>query len=198
MSTVKLSDWQSLVQSLSETLSPEEKKKIPVAQSNFNIESIFRGEGSNLDYLMSIISEAVNGNGVLSKGKIVRREDHLVFVIPRKELFKTNRSELTEAGREALFDLGGVLRNIDNEIAINGHSGTATLSEIGYTSNWELSIALAISIAITLRQSGFSRPIAAYGYADKRPKPVEKNLATKDQFLAGYVEIVIRPEAGAS
>jgi chemotaxis protein MotB len=198
MSTVKLSDWQSLVQSLSETLSPEEKKKIPVAQSNFNIESIFRGEASNLDYLMSIISEAVDGNGVLSKGQIVRREDRLVFVLPRKELFKTNRSELTETGQEALFDLGGVLRNIDNEIAINGHSGTETLSEIGYTSNWELSIALAISIANTLRQSGFSRPIAAYGYADKRPKPVEENLATKDQFLAGYVEIVIRPEAGAS
>ncbi len=198
MSTVKLSDWQSLVQSLSETLSPEEKKKIPVAQSNFNIESVFRGEASNLDYLMSIISEAVDSNELLSKGKILRREDRMVLVMPRKVLFKSGRAELTDEGRDAFFVLGGVLRNIDNEIAVNGHSGTDSLVQKGFVSNWELSIALAVSIANTLRQSGFPRPVSAFGFADKRSSSNKGLGAKKDNLSAGYIEVVIRPEAGVS
>lgn len=196
MSTVKLSDWQSLVQSLSETLSPEEKKKIPVAQSNFNVESIFRGEASNLDYLMSIISESVNSNNLLSKGQIVRREDRLVFIIPGSVLFKLDKAELSETGREALFVLGGVLRNIDNEIAINGHTGTTVLLQKGYTSKWEKSIALAASIANTLRKSGFPRPITAYGYADKRANSNKNISVIKNGQSGGYIEIIIRPEVG--
>jgi len=196
MSTVKLSDWQSLVQSLSETLSPEEKKKIPVAQSNFNIESVFRGEASNLDYLMSIISDSVNSNKLLSKGQIVRREDRLVFVMPGNVLFKSEQAELSESGREALFVLGGVLRNIDNEIAINGHTGTLAFVQKRYSSKWEKSIALAASIANTLRQSGFPRPITAYGYADKRPNSNKGLSAGDDGLSIGYIEIIIRPEVG--
>jgi chemotaxis protein MotB len=198
MSTVKLSDWKSLVQSLSETLSPEEKKKIPVAQSNFTIESVFRGEASNLDYLKSIISEAVDSDELLSKGKIIRREDRLVFVMPGKILFKSGLAELSDEGREALFMLGGVLRNIDNEIVVNGHSGTKQFVQKGFTSNWELSIALAVSIANTLRQSGFPRPISVFGYADKRPSSNKSPRGNEDNYSFGHIEIVIRPEVGVS
>jgi chemotaxis protein MotB len=196
MSTVKLSDWKSLVQSLSETLSPEEKKKIPVAQSNFNIESVFRGEASNLDYLMSIVSEAIDGDQLLSRGRIVRLEDRLMIVMPGDVLFKSNGAELSDSGRKALFVLGGVLRNIDNEIGINGHTGTVSLGQSGYTSNWELSTALASSIANTLRQSGYPRPITAFGYAANRPKPLKGFSANEENALAWRLEIVIRPEAG--
>lgn len=196
MSTVKLSDWQSLVQSLSETLSPEEKKKIPVAESNFNIESVFRGGASNLDYLMSIISEAVDGDKLLSQGRIVRLEDRLMIVMPGDVLFKSNGAELSDAGRKAMFVLGGVLRNIDNEIGINGHTGTVSLGQRGYTSNWELSVAIAGSIANTLRKSGYPRPITAFGYAANSPKSLKGLSANEGSALARRLEIIIRPEAG--
>jgi chemotaxis protein MotB len=196
MSTVKLSDWKSLVQSLSETLSPEEKKKIPVAQSNFNIESVFRGAASNLDYLTSIISVAIDGDLLLSQGRIVRLEDRLMIIVPGDVLFKSNGAELSDAGRKSLFVLGGVLRNIDNEIAINGHTGTVSLGQSGYTSDWELSMALAASIANTLRQSGYQRSITAFGYAASRPKNLKGSLANEGSALARRLEIIIRPEAG--
>ena len=196
MSTVKLSDWQSLIQSLSETLSPETKKKIPVAKSNFNVESIFKGEASNLDYLISIISETVNGDGLLAQGRIERREDHLVFIMAAKLLFKSNGTELSEVGRQAIFVLGGVLRNIDNEIGVNGHSGTASQVQSGYTSNWEISLALAASVANTLRQSGFPRPITAYGFAASQSTLVKDPLPNEGNGLARRIEIIIRPETG--
>ena len=196
MSTVKLSDWQSLVQSLSETLSPEEKKKIPVAQSNFNIESVFRGEASNLDYLMSIISEAIDGDRLLSQGRIVRRADQLVYVMPGKFLFKPNSVDLSDAGRDAMFALGGVLRNIDNEIGVNGYSGTALFEQISYTSNWELSLALAASISNTLRQSGYPKTITAFGFASNRPNLMEGPSAKEGNVTPESIEIIIRPEVG--
>ena len=197
MSTVKLSDWKSLVQSLSETLSPEEEKKIPVAQSNFNIESIFRGEASNLEYLVSILSEVIDENELLSQGSIEKKEDHISFVMSGNLLFGGNGSNLSKDGREAMFALGGVLRNIDNEIGVDGHSSSVSLRNSGYDSNWELSTALAAAIANTLRESGYPRPITAFGYAENKPLLESGNAFNKKNSSKRRIEVIIRPEAGA-
>ncbi|NQV83373.1 MAG: OmpA family protein [Rhodospirillales bacterium] len=185
MSNVKVSDWQNVINSLSQTLRPTVEKTIPATTSSFNIGTIFRGQAINLDYLASVIGEAIDSHPLLSQGSIVRLEDRLMIVLPGDLLFQPGAAEMTKSGHQALFVLGGVLRNIGNEIGVNGHSGTTPPADGRYASNWELSTARAASVANTLRQSGYLNDIAAFGYADSRPG-----------LLPRRVEIVVRPEAG--
>jgi chemotaxis protein MotB len=187
MSNVKLTEWRSIIDSLSQTLRPESVKTVPAPSSAFNIGTIFRKRATDIDYLASVLGEAIEGHGVLSQGRIARLDDRLVIALSGDSLFEPDGSGLTENGRQALFVLGGVLRNIGNQIAVNGHADI-TQAARGYASAWELATARAATAANALRQSGYTDDIVAFGFAD----------ATNGAAVARRIEIVIRQIAAGS
>ncbi len=195
MSSVKVNDWQSVIDSLSQTLRPSEDKTLPAATSAFNIGTIFRKNAINLDYLASVLMEAVESHPLLSTGRLMRLEDRLVIALPGNLIFEPGGALMTERGRQALFVLGGVLRNIGNKIGVNGHSGPSRTGG-DYTSNWELSTARAAVVANALRQSGYTDDITAFGYADGRFGQLSDLPGADRSALAGRIEVIIRPTAG--
>ncbi len=188
MSNVKLTEWRSVIDSLSQTLRPEETKSVPAPSAAFNIGTIFRKSAVDIDYLAALLGEAFEGHGVLAQGRVSRLEDRLLIALPGDGLFEPDGSGLTEDGRQALFVLGGVLRNIGNQIDVNGHADAARAAR-GYASAWELAAARAATVANALRQSGYADDITAFGVA---------NGTGQDIAIARRVEIVIRPTGGAS
>lgn len=188
MSSVKVSKWQNVIDSLSQTLRPSLEETVPAATSTFNIGTVFRRSASDLDYLASILAESFEQHPLLSGGSLARLEDRLVISLPGGTLFASGQSVLTEDGKQALFVLGGVLRNIGNRIAVNGHGGSSVQAPTetgGYSSFWELTTAQAVAVANSLRQSGYTDDIIAFGNA---PAPAG----------GGRFDIIIRPEAGGN
>ena len=61
MSSVKVSEWKNIIDSLSQTLRPSDEQPVPAATSTFNIGTIFRKQAINLDYLSSVLNETVKG-----------------------------------------------------------------------------------------------------------------------------------------
>ncbi|MCH7864896.1 MAG: OmpA family protein [Proteobacteria bacterium] len=196
MSSVKVNDWQSVIDSLSQTLRPSEEKTLPAATSVFNIGTIFRKNAINLDYLASVLMEAVESHPLLSTGRVMRLEDRLVITLPGDFIFGPGGALMTDQGRQALFVLGGVLRNIGNKIGVNGHSGPSRSGGDDYTSHWELSTARAAAVANALRQSGYTDDITAFGYADGRLGQLSDLSDADRSALAGRIEVIIRPTAG--
>lgn len=201
MSNVKTSEWQNVIDSLSQTLRPEIEKTARVSTSSFNIGTIFRGRATNLDYLASVLGDVVDGDALLSLGRLMRLEDRLIIALPGDLLFEAEGAALTERGRQALFLLGGVLRNIGNRIGVNDHSGaprTAPSSGGEGRSNWELSTTRAAMVANALRQSGYPDDIIAFGYADSRSGSFSGLPESLRETLSRRLEIVVRPDAGGS
>ncbi len=198
MSSVKVNDWQSVIDSLSQTLRPSEEKTLPAATSVFNIGTIFRKTAIDLDYLASVLKEAVKSHPLLSTGRLMRLEDRLVIALPGDLIFETGGALMTDQGRQALFVLGGLLRNIGNKIGVNGHSGPSNAGGGDYTSNWELSIARAAVVANALRQSGYTDDITAFGYADSRFEQLPDLPGAGLGALSGRIDVIIRPTAGDS
>ncbi|MFQ5763429.1 MAG: flagellar motor protein MotB [Rhodospirillales bacterium] len=196
MSSVKVTQWQSMIDSLSQTLRPTAEKTPPAATSAFNIGTIFRKRAINLDYLASVLGETVEGHPLLSMGRLMRLEDRLIIALPGDLLFEPARAQLTDRGGQALFVLGGVLRNIGNQIGVNGHTGPDAPVGGDYASKWELSTARAAAVANALRQSGYTDPIIAYGYADGRVRQLPDLPEALRDALARRIDIVVRPEAG--
>jgi len=106
---------------------------------------------------------------------------------------------MTTQAQQALFVLGGVLRNIGNRIGVQGHTDPRPLSGRGkYASNWELSLARAGAVANELKKSGYTDYINIYGFAASRYDQLPKLLDEEARFsMARRVDIVIEPHGGS-
>jgi chemotaxis protein MotB len=195
MSNVKVGEWQNIIDSLSRTLKPSPEKAIKVQTATFNIGTIFRRKAIDLNYLSSVIEEGINDIELLADTQVMLLEDRLVIALPGDLLFQPGSAEMTERARGAIFVIGGILRNIGNEIGVNGHTDPTPPSGGAYASNWELSTGRAAAVANALRATGYEDDIIAFGYADSRYLQLPDAAEEQRRSLARRVDIVILPTA---
>lgn len=196
MYSVKFDRWQSAVDSLSEALNPKRADAVAPFPSPFNIGKVSQKRVIDLDYLSTLLQQSVKTDALLSESRIMRRGDRLIVALPGDLLFDPGRAVLSQRARDAVFNLGGVLRTLDNQIGVNGHSDPDPLNSAEYASNWELSLARAAAVANTLRRSGYEKEIVAYGFADSRYDELPRMNETQRQALARRVDIVVFATAG--
>ncbi len=196
MSNVKVDKWKNMIDALSLSLNPSQTKSIAVSTTKFNISAVFRKRAINLDYLASVLEETVSADPFLRRSQLIRLDDRLVIAMPGDLLFKQGSAVMTKRARKALFDLGGILRNIGNKLGVNGYSDPSPPKGGEYASNWELSLGRAAAVANELRRSGYPDDITAYGYSDSRFKQLPKVADAERRAMARRVDIVILPTVG--
>lgn len=196
MSNVKLDKWQNVIDSLSQSLAPEQVKTQSSSTSLHNIATVFRKRAINLDYLTSVLREKIESDELLKQTQFLRLEDRLVLALPGDLLFEAGRAVMSDRAREALYRLGNALNTINNQIGVNGHADPSAPAGGAYASNWELSTARAAAVANELRRGGYSEPIVAFGYADGRYNLLPNMPAAQRQLLGRRVDIVIFPTSG--
>ncbi len=196
MSNVKVDKWDDMIDTLSRSLNPSKEKVETAVTAQYNISSIFRKRAINLDYLAAVLEEALSRDAALAETRVLRLEDRLVIALPGDLLFESGRAVLSEPARRALFNMGGILRNIDNQMVVNGHSDPSPPEGEEYASNWELSVARAIAVANAMRRAGYTEDIVARGYAHSRYFELPEMDEEKRAALARRVDIVVLPEYG--
>ena len=196
MSEIKVDRWNDVIDALSQSLNPSSTKAQSSATSSFNIATLFRKRAINLDYLTSVLDEAVAKDDLLVNSQLMRLEDRLVIALPGDLLFEPGKAVLAENAKRALFNLGGVLRNIGNQIGINGHTDPEPPTGGSYTSNWELSVGRATAVANALKRSGYTEDIVAFGYADSRFRELPDMPAAARRTLGRRVDVVVFPTVG--
>ncbi|MCH8213857.1 MAG: OmpA family protein [Proteobacteria bacterium] len=196
MSNVKVDKWDSMIDALSQSLNVSRAKAVVTSSAEYNVATIVRKQAINLDYLASVLEKTVAEHEMLAHSRIMRLEDRLVIALPGDLLFTPARADLSEKAREAVFNLGGVLRNIGNQIEINGHTDPVPATGGEYASNWELSLARAAAVANALRRSGYTEDIVALGFADSRFSQLPDLPTDQRHALGRRVDIVVLPNAG--
>ena len=197
MSSVKVDKWETIIDSLSQTLNPSRLQSVAAATAQYNISTIFRKRAIDLGYLYAIISENMKEDEILNRAQILLKDERLVMALPGDLLFEPGSASMTERARDALFSLGSLLRNIGNQVGVNGHTNQAAPTEGNYTSNWELSLGRAASVANAIRRSGYEDDIVAFGYADAQYQQLPPSLSNEERDkLARRVDIVILPTVG--
>lgn len=196
MSNVKVDKWSDMTDALSQSLNPSRQKTTVMPSTQFNIGTIFRKRAINLDYLAGVLEEAGAKDPLLAGAEVLRSDEELVVVLPGDLLFAEGQAILAERGKQALFNLGGVLRNIDNQIIIHGHTRREAPASARYPSNWELSVARAVTVANELRRSGYTEDITALGFGDGRYADIGDVDEARRRLMARRISIVIRATAG--
>lgn len=196
MSDVKVDAWQEVTDTLSRTLDPKPVEEAEPVTGPYNIASIVFESGTSLEYLASVLEEVLSGDELLSRSLMFEYDDRLIISIPGERFFEPGRLAMTDAARNAVFQISGVVRNIENRIVVEAHTDTSRPADDGMTSNWELSIARAAAVGGMLRKSGVLQEIDAVGYASSRYNTLQNLDSAERDRLANRIDLIIHPSIG--
>ncbi len=197
MSSVKVDRWKEMTDALSKTLNPArtETEEAPTAQ--YNISSVFRRRAINIDYLNAVLQEKLDKDPMLGQSRLILLDDLVIISMSGDLLFPAGGAQLSERALKALFNLGGALRLVDNQIGVNSYLRERKDKPGGYVSNWEFSLARATAIANVLKRSGYDKDIIAFGYASSRSRKLLGLSSDARSRLAERVDIVVVSESGS-
>ena len=125
------------------------------------------------------------------KVKIVR--GRMVVELAENILFDSGRADLKQEGQAALTEVASVLASIgDRDFQIAGHTDNIPIKSAKFPSNWHLSSARALTVAIYLADHGVPPVrLSAAGYADTQPAAPNDTPEGRQQNRR--IEIVLMP-----
>ena len=191
MSAVPVNEWETTIDVLEEALNlTSQEEKDPT--EDYNISSVLLERAkTNVNYLLPIIEPKIKQDEMIKDSPITLLDDRIVISLSGDLLFPAGKAELTNKAKKALFNLGGVLRNIRNTIGVYGYSEEENINRNEYASNWELSLARAVAVANELRRAGYMEEILSFGYGRARSFRLSNVPIDRRQNLSRRVDIVI-------
>lgn len=122
----------------------------------------------------------------------IRLEERgIVMEFPERILFDTGEAEIKEEFGPTLELLGEMLADLPNEVIIEGHTDNVPINTLLYPSNWELSVARAVSVTRQLVEEEGLAPerFAPTGYGEYRP--IDTNETAEGRARNRRVSVVI-------
>jgi chemotaxis protein MotB len=125
--------------------------------------------------------------------KIATRNGRLVLQLPNDVLFDSGQTTLKPAGREALAQVGQVLRTVPGRsFQVAGNTDNVPIQTPRFPSNWELSTARAVEVVKLLVAQGVDpKSLSAAGYGEF--DPVAGNDTPDGRARNRRIEITLQP-----
>ncbi|WP_119168036.1 OmpA/MotB family protein [Algihabitans albus] len=197
MMSVQAGGWRDLTNSLAQELQTLGPRSVAQPSQMLDMPSVQVAPGANLDYLATLLQSRLDELSVLSEARILRKTDHLNISFPSELLFAPGTTTPKADARAALFELGGLLRHIDNVVEVAGHADPTAIRNGPFVSNWELSLARAAAVGALLRAAGVEGELTVLGYGETRFDALPDGLSSVEALaLARRVEILIHESAG--
>ncbi len=125
--------------------------------------------------------------------KVALRNGHMVIQLANDVLFDSGRTDIKPAGREALKQVGFVLKTIpDRRFQVAGDTDNLPIQTPLFPSNWELSTRRAVEVVRFLVAQGL-RPeaLSAAGYGEF--DPIAPNDTAQNRQRNRRIEITLEP-----
>jgi chemotaxis protein MotB len=145
---------------------------VPIEQSESKGESKNKIEENKMNEMKQAIEQKIGSSGYADKVKVEVNEGGLEISIQDVVLFNSGDAEVLKSVNPLLLQISEMLRGLDNEIKIVGHSDNIPIHNAKFRSNWELSSMRAINVMNFMTESGKIEQIrfSVAAYADQRPK----------------------------
>jgi chemotaxis protein MotB len=184
MSQVETKKYAEVIKSYGEIFSPADVTPEPAPR--VRLPQIPAVSGDDLGYLEAVLRTAFAGTATLRDVEFRRSSQYLILSLPVDGVFAPASGAFTESAAGPVFDLGGVLSNLKNRIAV---VGTAAISKSADAVDaWSLAVARAQTMADALKTAGYDQPVTVLGRGGE---------STDVAAAIGRVEILIMPERPA-
>lgn len=137
--------------------------------------------GENLSYLGAVLSATFSRSPNLQDVEFQQTSQYLKLSLPSQEFFEPGSGSFRPEIMASVFDLGGVLSNLSNRIAV---VGTAAMGQTGANDidAWALAMMRADAVARALDAAGYEQEITTFGQGGF-PTDVSAALGTVDIFV---------------
>jgi chemotaxis protein MotB len=141
--------------------------------------------------LKGALVSLIEKNNYSSSIRFEENERGITVHILEDIMYDPGKAELVENSKHVLKNLAVILRELPNDIRIEGHTDNTPINTPLYPSNWHLSVARATSTAYYLMEYEKLNPdkISVVGYADV--KPIALNDTPEHRAQNRRVDIVI-------
>jgi chemotaxis protein MotB len=153
---------------------------------------IAKNTGEEVRKKLEAEMQSLTDNESIKKNiSIFSDERGVVIRILEKALFDEGRADLKERAKDALGKIVPVVKNIDNQIRIEGHTDNVPINNHEFRSNWELSVRRATEVVSYFIEKYDFSPVrvSAVGYAEYRPVVV--NDTPENRALNRRIEIIV-------
>jgi len=135
--------------------------------------------------------EISNQNGLKNNIFIFTDARGVVVRIMDKAFYDEGKADLKQGAKNALDKIIPIVKDLKNNIRIEGHTDNTPISKGEFKSNWELSVRRATEVVRYIVEKGPIPPerVSATGYAEYRP--VINNDTAENKALNRRVEIII-------
>lgn len=194
MKVIDAQEWEALRGAFDSTFSIKEEIIKTKPNQTDTIEKIDSLVADNLDYLSTILKTRFMHDKVLMATDVQRNVEAntLILNIPSKLLFDSGSSSMKKLGKQTMANLGDVLRHVDNQIEVAGHTDPNPINTSTFPTNWELSAVRALRVAEALKHQGVESKIPTVAYANTRFHLLDKNIPSLERYqIARRVEIII-------
>lgn len=157
-----------------------------------NIENLKVGEGkSDYENLAEKLNTVIEQNALTDVVKIREEERGVVLQLDETILFDSGEAVLKDYSRNILNTITTVIKNIDNDVLIEGNTDNVPINNEYFKSNWELSTARAVSIVRYFVETKEINPtrFSVKGYAEY--KPLVENNTEENRSINRRVDILI-------
>jgi len=193
MSNINTNEWDKVIQALSNKLGENVEARDGDQGSDLSVQEAFVPKAVDLSYLENVLTNKLKDDPILSRSTIVVLSDRMTISLPSDVLFKPSSAELTDVAMSAVGVLGDALLVVGNRVDVAGHTDPSPISSWAYPSNWELSLARAVSVSAAFKRSGYTSPVAAIGYGDSRFDDLSLDLTERERYeSARRVDVIIR------
>ena len=143
--------------------------------------------------LEDVAKQATESLGMyLQKGLISIRssQNELVVALPEQLLFKSGKADVEPQGVPVLDSIANIIRDVDFQITVDGHTDDVPIRTFRYESNWHLSVARAMNVAYKLITRGIKQEnLIVRGFGEQMP--VADNQTETGRAKNRRVEITV-------
>lgn len=184
MSHVETKKYAALAKSYGEAFNPIGVAGKPGPM--IRMPKIANVSGDDLGYLEAVLKAAFAGTATLKDVQFQRTSQYLILSLPVDGVFAPGSGSFSDSAKVPVFDLGGVLSNLKNRIAV---VGTAVMDQPeNSAAAWRLAVARAQSMADALKTAGYDQPVTVLGRGGEN---------TDVAAAIGRIDILIMPERPA-
>lgn len=190
MSRVEQQKWEELIGTLTQNPAVLGELAANPPRAALAMEEEPAVAGSDLDYLAPLLRQQMAADPLLTAGTVERLSDRIIISLPTDLLFAPGSDALDPGASRAVFALGGALQNLANRIEVVGHADP-TPPGGAFASNWELSLARAMTVAHLLSRAGLEDGLIVRGHGDAHFARIPSTVPdARRRMLARRVDIV--------
>jgi len=109
-------------------------------------------------------------------------------------LFSFGKADINPGGLAFLEKMAALIQKIPYPVRVEGHTDNVPIHTVRYPSNWELSIARAVSVVKYFAESGRINPQRLSAVGDGQTRPLVPNDSPANRTRNRRVEIVLATE----